>query len=149
MALDSSDKAPPAKGDPSTVAVEDVVVTAPPEKPAHPAPVPSDLPSHQARARVVLRSSALSLARNLPASGFRAFGCTAPRRAAPRLRRADDAARHQYVHHQGTGVAMGAPVAPQLVVGPPGVLVEQRVVGKRLRPEGACVAALCCLLACS
>jgi hypothetical protein len=32
---------------------------------------------------------------------------------------------------------MGAPVAPQLLVGPPpGVLVEQRVVGKRLRPEG-------------
>ena len=45
MALDSTEKAPPAKGEPATTTA---TVDA-----AHPAPVPvpADLPSHQARAR--------------------------------------------------------------------------------------------------
>ena len=60
----------------------------------------------------------------------------------------------QYVHHQGAGTAMGAPPVLHHVV------VEQRVVGKKLKPEGwlaVCVLAFvfwplmcvpCCLPAC-
>ena len=68
-----------------------------------------------------------------------------------------DSAFHQYVHHQQGAVAMGAPVLP-FAAGP--VVVEQRVVGKKLKPEGwlaVCVLAFvfwplmcvpCCIPAC-
>ena len=145
MALEDTAKAPPAKAEPATTTAAVDVGEHPHPSPL---PVPADLPSHQVRARRV------------PAAP-RGQPCGCPRVAAPRLLGSlAFRARPQFVHHQGTAAvgvtAVGAPVVT--FSGP--VVVEQRVVGKKLKPEGwlaVCVLAFvfwplmcvpCCIPAC-
>ena len=144
MALEDTPKAPPAKVEPATTtAAVDVVGDSHPA----PVPVPADLPSHQVRARTV-PFSRLAAVLAAHALRCRAFVAHVP---CARLGR-------QVVHHQVAGTAvMGAPVLP-FAAGP--VVVEQRVVGKKLKPEGwlaVCVLAFvfwplmcvpCCIPAC-